>query len=229
MTINEAQLKIYGHPGRGLQKKISRAVAGGLIDVPYGANDPYTEEIAAVLNLDAHIMPKVMRYQISEPSPSPKPTPPPTEKRPQATAQDPNQGSKNAKQLVFENQVLFLFVLLLICLIDGVSMSAVAVRIIAETVQVQIGFFVAGAIVAYAGIQNAYTLSAKPRKNWENNPAGPWIVVFTIFQIVLHGAAGTFFGDVNTQVSQGLVAVAVPMATAAMSVLLFTPSKSPQA
>ena len=241
MKIHEAQLRIYGVAGRGLEKKVMRSGLG----VPFGRNDEYTDEIAAALGLPtpATLAGIEVPAEVS-PEPTRRPgrevTPPVTRKTAmgsgeakaatrQASALAPAfQGHRyewgekiEPKKAVFENQLLFLGMLITVCLIDGVAMGVIGEEVMGGAIQVKVGMFLAGAIVAYSGIQNAYTLSQKPRKNWETNPAGGWVFVFTVYQIVLHGAAGEFFGSWNKTVSQTLLATGVPMATAALSVLLF--------
>jgi len=131
------------------------------------------------------------------------------------------QTKKNPQSIVFENQYLFLTMLGLICLIDGVAMSVIAKEVVGLGLIIQVFYFIAGAIVAYAALQNAYTLSKIPRKSWETNHAITWIVVFTVFQIILHGAATDSFRTWNDMISQGLISTGIPMATAGLSVLLF--------
>lgn len=220
MKIKDAQIAIYGKPGRGLEKRISRL--GG---VPHGAGDAYTDAIADALGL-----PKPGELAKS------KPLPPPAKVRTQnlaATAPpvirvsvpDAPTVQTSPIKMVFENQILFLVMLLLICVIDGLAMGLIGLRVYQGGMLSQAGMSVAGVIVAYAGIQNAYTLSKQPRKEWETNPAAGWLVVFAIYQIILHGAAGGFFSSWNHLISQILLATGVPMAGGALSVLLF---KSPK-
>lgn len=238
MKIQEAQIRIYGVAGRGLEKRVMRSGLG----VPFGRNDEYTDEIAAALGLPtpaalagievpAEVSPKPTRR------PGQEGTPPASRKAAtrQASAFAPAfRGEVPAhptqktepKKAVFENQLLFLVMLLAICLIDGIAMKMIGGKVMGGDIAVKAGMFIAGAIVAYAGIQNAYTLSQKPRKDWETNPAAGWVFVFTVYQVVLHGAAGGFFGDWNKVISQIILATGVPMATAALQVLLFNHAKT---
>lgn len=216
MTIKEAQVRAYGKAGRGLEKKIRRAVAAGTIKAPFGTHDPYTQAIADAIQMPG---PAELSQAAAPASKSPKPTTR-TRTRPKQTLKHKSKPAE-PKQLVFENQYLFLLMLLAICLIDGISMSTVAKVAIGTSQLIQIGFFIAGTIVAYAGLQNAYTLSQKPHSKWDANPATSWIILFTLFQVILHGAAGNFFGSWNNTIGKALIATGIPMATAGLSVLLF--------
>ena len=221
-TIAQANQQYHGKPGRALELAVRRAIQAGRLpqETPVGANQPFTPDMAAALGLPYQpatdtAAPQAAYESTEAPTPQPPATPKPRKAEPVAVVP-----ARTATERVFDNPPLFVGMLIIICIIDGAAMMTIAAEVIADTLVIRVVMFAGGTIVAYAGLQNAYTLSRTRTSTYEN-PASTWVVVFTSYQVVLHASASNFFGTYNEVVSQVIIAFGIPISTAALSVLLF--------
>ncbi len=124
--------------------------------------------------------------------------------------------------LVFASEILLLLALVVLIFSDGYSMAILAGRAISSN-PVTLGLFgVVGVVIGYAAVKNAWSLSRQERKRWEADRVTQWIIVFSVFQAALHGAAFELFSGwdlLNTSdlVGRILICVSIPLGTASLT------------
>lgn len=237
MTIKQAQLAHFGKPGRALEKRIKNLPAP--LNTQYRAGSEYTDELADALGLPR---PSVLLSSPNVPDPSPpvreevEPDPVPDVRKmieevkesfqaelrdqvpdpPEEEVPDPPQKVRVRDQ-VFQNDIALMVALLVIALADGESFRVLAVRYISDTITTNIFFFFGGLAIAYGAMKNAYDLHRKPVKVYLNNNAlTNWIVIFAIYQGLLHGTAAEFFGSINMYIGKFMLMIGLPLTAAGL-------------
>lgn len=85
--------------------------------------------------------------------------------------------------------------------------------------------FVAGLVVHYAGLLNAYRKSKSPAPRYGTHPVVYWIGAFMAFECVLHACNYSAFGENATvYVAKLVMTISVPLATAALADAMLTPN-----
>ncbi len=154
---------------------------------------------------------------------NPTPKPDTSEKtNPDTAAKSDAKTDAKISDLVFASEILLLLALVVLIFSDGYSMAILAGRAISSN-PVTLGLFgVVGVVIGYAAVKNAWSLSRQERKRWESDRVTQWIVVFSVFQAALHGAAFELFSGwdlLNTSdlVGRVLICVSIPLGTASLT------------